>query len=110
MQKRSPSIAKRFAFCILSFAAAFGVLGFRQGTLPADFANLELHTVPVQANVHMLHGGPAGNVAVQIGKDGVLLVDALYGPLAPRIAAEIKKITPLPIRYIVNRRVERRQR
>jgi glyoxylase-like metal-dependent hydrolase (beta-lactamase superfamily II) len=50
----------------------------------------------------MLHAGAAGNIAVQIGAEGVFLVNALRPELAERIAAKIKEITPAPIRYIVS--------
>ncbi len=49
--------------------------------------------------------GPGGNITIQTGKDGVLLVDTMFAPLAPRIAAEIKKLTDLPIRYIIDTHV-----
>ena len=69
-----------------------------------NFDNLELHLLPVQGNIYMLLGA-GGNVTVQVGKDGVLLVDTMLAPLAPRIAAEIKKLTKLPIRYIIDTHV-----
>src|SRR5258708_40323933 len=50
--------------------------------------------------------GPGGNITIQTGKDGALLVDTMTEPLAPRIAAEIKKLTPLPIRYIIDTSVD----
>src|SRR5262249_18470737 len=68
---------------------------------PQNFDNVELHMIPVQGNVYMLIGA-GGNVTVQVGSDGVLLVDTMFAPLAPRIAAEIKKLTPLTIRYIID--------
>ncbi len=61
----------------------------------------ELHVIPVQGNIYMMIG-PGGNITIQIGKDGVLLVDTMFAPLAPRIVAEIKKLTDKPIRYIID--------
>jgi len=58
--------------------------------------------LPVQGNVYMLHVGKVGNIAVQAGPDGVFLVNSLRKGLAERIAAEIKTVTPAPIRYIVS--------
>jgi len=55
----------------------------------------------VQGNVYML-AGTGGNIAAQVGSDGVLLVDTMSAPMAPRIAAEIKKLAAGPIRYIIN--------
>jgi glyoxylase-like metal-dependent hydrolase (beta-lactamase superfamily II) len=65
-------------------------------------ATAELDLLPVQGNVYMLHGGTAGNIAVQIGADGVMLVNAMGAGFAARIAAAIGRETPAPIRYIIN--------
>lgn len=62
----------------------------------------EIGLLPVQGNLYMLHAGEAGNIAVQIGSDGVLLVNTLREDLADRIAAEIATLTPAPIRFIIN--------
>ncbi|HEY7389184.1 MAG TPA: MBL fold metallo-hydrolase [Bryobacteraceae bacterium] len=64
-----------------------------------------LHLIPVQGNVYLLMG-PEGNITVQTGSDGVLLVDTMTGPSAPRIAAEIKKVSSLPIRFIIDTSVD----
>ena len=57
--------------------------------------------LPVQGSVTMLTVAGV-NVAVQIGKNGVLLVDAPPAEAAPAVLAEIRKLTDKPIRYIVN--------
>ena len=49
----------------------------------------------------MLVGG-GGNVTVQVGNDGVLLVDTNFAPLAPKIMAAIRKLSSGPVRYVVN--------
>jgi glyoxylase-like metal-dependent hydrolase (beta-lactamase superfamily II) len=89
-----------------SLLIAAGVLAAQanRGGQPQNFDNVELHLFPVQGNVYMMVGA-GGNITVQIGSDGVLLVDTMFAPLAPRIAAEIKKISPLPIRYIIDTHV-----
>ena len=78
--------------------------GLAAQTAPPDIANAELHVLPVQGNIYMLVG-PGGNMTIQTGKDGVLLVDTMFAPLAQRIAAEIRKLTDRPIRYIINTHV-----
>jgi glyoxylase-like metal-dependent hydrolase (beta-lactamase superfamily II) len=65
----------------------------------------QLHTLAVQGNVHMLVGaGP--NITVQVGSDGVLLVDTPPPALVPQVVAEIRRLSNLPIRYIVNTSVD----
>ena len=64
--------------------------------------DVDLDLLPVQGNVYMLHAGAAGNMAVQIGRDGVFVVNALRDGLAERIAATIETVTQAPIRYIVS--------
>jgi len=67
-------------------------------------ANAEIHVLPVQGNVYMLIGG-GGNITVQSGKDGILLVDTGLTDLAPKIMAAIRTISSGPIRYIINTHV-----
>jgi glyoxylase-like metal-dependent hydrolase (beta-lactamase superfamily II) len=81
----------------LALASSLGVLAAEQGSTSTP----ELHVLPVQGNVSMLVG-PAGNITIQTGKDGVLLVDTMIESLATSIAAEVKKLSNLPIRYIID--------
>jgi cyclase len=60
-----------------------------------------LRTIPAQGGVSML-ATAQGNIAVQAGKDGVLLVDTLSADLVPAVSAGIKALSPLPIRFIIN--------
>jgi len=69
-----------------------------------DFSKVEIHTLPVQGNVYMLVGD-GGNITLQAGKDGVLLVDTGYGPPSDKLMAAIRKISNGPIRYIINTHV-----
>src|SRR5688500_16340007 len=48
-------------------------------------------------------GWPHGNTGVVVGSDGVLVIDSNYLPIrAARDIALIRKVTPLPVRYLVN--------
>src|SRR5579863_4162077 len=69
-----------------------------------NLANAEVHVLPAQGNVYMLVG-PGGNMTVQAGSDGVLLVDTMYAPLADKILAAVRSISKGPIRYIVDTHV-----
>ena len=60
-----------------------------------------LEVVQARPNFFMI-AGAGGNIGVQIGIDGVVLVDAGTEGASDRVLAEIKKLTPLPVRYIIN--------
>ena len=61
----------------------------------------QVRGVHVQGNVWMIVGaGP--NLAVQVGEDGVLLVDTGAPGRADAVLAAIRAITDKPIRFIVN--------
>ena len=46
--------------------------------------------------------GPGGNVTVQVGKEGVLVVDTEFGPRVPKIMAAVRKLSSGPLRYVIN--------
>jgi glyoxylase-like metal-dependent hydrolase (beta-lactamase superfamily II) len=55
----------------------------------------------VQKNIYMLVGGGA-NVTVQIGDEGVVLVDSGSPGQTDRIVAAIRHLTQKPLRYLIN--------
>ena len=67
----------------------------------ASFDNVEIHVLPVRDNIYMLVGA-GGNITVQIGKDGILLVDTEYAQLSDKILAAIRKLSSEPLHYIIN--------
>ena len=83
---------------------AGGGRGGRGAAPAAPAADAELHILHVQGNVHMLVGA-GGNIALQIGDDGVLLVDTGLAANAEKVVAAIRTISNKPIRYIVNTHV-----
>jgi len=66
-----------------------------------DLDDVAIHTLHVRDDIYMLVGA-GGNITVQIGDDGVLMVDTQFAPLSGKIVAAIAELTPKPIRYIVN--------
>jgi cyclase len=70
----------------------------RRIVLPAGNPFEVLH---VLGNVYMIAGGPS-NVAVQVGGEGVLLVDAATEELNERLLEAIRALTDRPINYIIN--------
>src|SRR5436190_12840429 len=75
----------------------------RQTPFPVnpDFSKLEVQTLKVQGNVYLL-AGAGGNIAAQVGDEGVLLVDAGYEKMTDKVLAAIRKISDKPIRTIIN--------
>ena len=69
--------------------------------------------VQLRPNFFMI-AGAGGNIGVQIGDDGVVVVDAGSAANADAVVAAIKALSPRPIRYVINtgpdRRSCRRQR
>ena len=47
-------------------------------------------------------GGNGANIGVQVGEDGLVLVDAGSTASAPDVLAAIKRISPRPIRYVID--------
>ncbi len=63
--------------------------------------NTEVHVWPAQGNIYMIVGA-GGNITVQAGKDGVLVVDTGLANMSDKVLAAIKTISTGPIRYIIN--------
>lgn len=63
--------------------------------------NVEVHVLPAQGSVYLMTGS-GGNTTVQAGADGVLVVDTQYAELAPKLMAEIRKLSPKPVVWMVN--------
>jgi cyclase len=61
----------------------------------------EIGVLKVQGNVYMVVAGDQ-NIAAQVGDDGVLVVDTASEALAPKVAAELRKLSDKPISWIVN--------
>jgi glyoxylase-like metal-dependent hydrolase (beta-lactamase superfamily II) len=67
---------------------------------PAAAAS-DLEVLQVRENFYVI-AGAGGHIAVQIGDDGVVVVDAGSAARAEAVVAAIKRITPRPIRYVIN--------
>jgi cyclase len=76
--------------------------GFRPEDQPQRLAAGEVKAVHVQGNVHMIVGAGA-NIAVQVGEDGVLVVDTGNAGTSDKVLAAIKQIAPgKEIRWVIN--------
>lgn len=60
-----------------------------------------LDVIKVRPNFYMI-AGAGGNIGAQIGSDGIILVNAGNGKASDQVIAALKKLTPLPIRYVID--------
>jgi len=91
--------ALRFAFV----SAAVMVAGLSRAQVP-DLSDVSIVTYPVSGNVYMLEatGDVAGNIAVSIGEDGILIVDDQFEGLSDRILDAISDLHTGPLQFILN--------
>jgi cyclase len=67
-----------------------------------DWSQLEVETLPVQGKVHRI-AGAGGNIAVQVGDEGVLLVDTGYEQMSGKVVTAIRTLAPnRTLRTIIN--------
>ena len=88
--------------------ALIGAVAASVGTASQDFAVIppwgasgDIQSFHVQGNVHLLVGA-GGNIAVQVGDEGVLIVDTGLARHADNVLAATRKLSDTPIRYVIN--------
>jgi cyclase len=64
----------------------------------------QIEVLPVQGNIYML-AGAGGNITIQVGDTGVLVVDTGLAPMSDKVIAEIRKVSRKPLRYVINTNV-----
>src|ERR1700757_786517 len=89
----------------ITLAALAGAATLFAGTALAqqnvDFSKVEIKTTDLGNQIYMLQG-QGGNITVAVGTDGIIMVDSQFAPLHDKIKAAIAKISPLPIKYVIN--------
>jgi glyoxylase-like metal-dependent hydrolase (beta-lactamase superfamily II) len=85
---------------LLVAAAALALVA---GAAPAqqDFSKVEMKATHVAGGIHMLEGS-GGNIGVSVGRDGILIVDDQFAPLADKIRAALQKLGEGKLRFILN--------
>ena len=69
-------------------------------------SKVEVKTTNIRNNLYTLTGEEdGGTVGVFSGPDGIVIVDAQYAPLGPKIVAAIQHISNSPIRFLINTHV-----
>ena len=88
------------AIWAIAVAAGMSFDGSAQRAVAQDKSG-GLDVVQLRSNFYVI-GGAGGNIVVQTGPDGVILVDSGSTAMADEVLATIRRLTPLPIRYIIN--------
>lgn len=60
-----------------------------------------VHVWPVQNNIYMIVGA-GGNITMQVGEDGILLVDAGLAAMTDEVLAAIRTVSDKTIYYLIN--------
>jgi cyclase len=92
------SFRRRLAAAALIAAGSAPTLHAQQGSPLAD---VEFGVWPVRDNIFMIVGA-GGNTTVQVGEDGVLVVDTKLAAAGEQLLAEIRSLSDKPIRYVIN--------
>jgi cyclase len=61
----------------------------------------DLEVLQLRPNFYML-AGPSGNIAVQIGEDGIIVVDTGPAAKADAVLAATRSVSTRPIRYVID--------
>ena len=61
----------------------------------------DVQSLPIRESVFMLVG-PGANTTVQVGRDGVFVVDSQTGAASASLLASIRRLSDKPVRFIVN--------
>lgn len=92
------SCVHRFGRALAWLILVVPALGWQQH--PSTIA-AGLETIQIRANVYVIFGAGA-NVTVQIGEDGLVLVDSGSSEMADRLLEAVRSISRRPIRLIIN--------
>ena len=98
-------MTRRALHLVFAAVAAVGLLvSARLGAQQPNFDAVQVRVLKAQGNIYMLTGA-GGNVTVQAGSDGVLVVDTQFAGMSQKLLAAIRTISTGPIRYIVDTHV-----
>jgi glyoxylase-like metal-dependent hydrolase (beta-lactamase superfamily II) len=86
------------AVAVLAWLVAFGS---PEPSIQAQQDAEPLDVVQVKPNIYLI-AGDGGNIVVQTGPDGVVLVDSGTGERSSEVLEVIRTLSDQPIRYIVN--------
>jgi cyclase len=85
----------------LSLFLGLAILALARPVRAQDRTKVTIVDTDLGNGIHMLKGA-GGNLGVLVGKDGVFLIDSQFAELSDKIKAAIAKISPAPVRFVVN--------
>ena len=94
-----PRGARRLVVVALLFAT--GLAGSVRAEQDQSPDSADIQVLPVQGNIYLI-AGAGGNITMQVGQQGVLLVDTGSAPLSGKVLSTIRKLSRGPIRVIIN--------
>lgn len=97
----SPALKRGGATVGLLAIAVLASLGYFSRDARAQQQNADLEVLMVKPNVYLI-AGAGGNIVVQTGADGVIVIDSGTTAMAGKVLAAIKKLSDQPIRYVFN--------
>jgi glyoxylase-like metal-dependent hydrolase (beta-lactamase superfamily II) len=86
---------------LAALAATSVLLAGAAGAQQPDFSQVQIKTTDLGNKTYMLEG-MGGNITVAVGSDGIIMVDSEFAPLHDKIKAAIAKLSPLPIKYLID--------
>ena len=93
------SAAAAAALAVVHAQQPVGLVPLEPPPPPISVDGLEV--LPVQGQVFMV-AGAGGNVTLQVGSEGVLVVDSGATGQTDKLLAAIARLTPKPVRFLVN--------
>ena len=66
-----------------------------------DFSKVEIKAEKLSDTTYVLFGA-GGNIGLCVGEDAVFMIDDQFAPLTPKIQEAIAKITPQPVKFVLN--------
>ena len=95
---------RRYALLAALMALVFFAAISASAQAPVDDSKTIVKSNKITDNFYTVDGR-GGTIGVLAGPQGTLMVDTQFSPLSDRIVAEIKKISPGPIRFVINTHV-----
>jgi cyclase len=104
-RRKAPMLLISIALCAAATDSVLVEAAEAHTGVSGEEAVGEIEILQVRPNLYML-SGQGGNVAVQVGVEGALVVDTLSGSESDKLIAAIKTISNTPIRWIINTSAE----